>query len=331
MDVRVSIIIPSYNTSAYIVRCLDSVAAQTFSGLECIIVDDASSDGTPEKIRRFIADYTGPVAFRLVAHDTNTGVSAVRNAGTKLATGEFIYYMDSDDQITPDCIRSLVALADRYPGVDFVQSNARVLPAGHTQYWAKKGGITEYVEGNENIRKLFSRTDGQFPPFCWGKLVARRYVDKYGLDFLEGIIHSDQLWTFHLVEHAEKMAVTLEPSYLYHVVPGSITTGSPNARKYDAWRVLTEKIFASATPVPDFQRKYFYKRFSRVVLSSDITGMEPRVLQDWIALIEGQLIPAARQRGCRGEVRALKFMLFLRRHNMTWMRVLYSHIMRRMF
>ena len=94
---RISIIVPVYNYKAYLRRCLDSIAAQTFAGWECLVVDDGSSDGSAaicdeyaEKDPRFV-----------VIHKANGGVSSARNAGLDAARGEFLMFCDQDDVIDP--------------------------------------------------------------------------------------------------------------------------------------------------------------------------------------------------------------------------------------
>ena len=99
---KVSIIIPVYNVSAYIERCVKSVMKQTYSGdIECILVNDATPDDSIDIAKRLIADYNGPIQFRILNHEHNKGFSATRNTGIDAATGDYLYFFDSDDEITP--------------------------------------------------------------------------------------------------------------------------------------------------------------------------------------------------------------------------------------
>ena len=119
----VSIIIPVYQVSAYVERCLSSVMAQSYSQLECIIVNDATQDDSIAKCERLISDYSGPISFHIIHHECNQGLSAARNTGTKAATGDYIYYIDSDDDMTPDCIEKLVNAAQMHPDAEMVVGN----------------------------------------------------------------------------------------------------------------------------------------------------------------------------------------------------------------
>ena len=120
---KVSIIIPVYNVAPYIKRCLDSIVAQTFQNIECILVDDCGTDNSKEIVQQYIDNYQGYIQFKIIHHEKNLGLSGARNTGIRIATGEWLYFLDSDDAVTPNCISSLLALKDKYPDVDFVQGN----------------------------------------------------------------------------------------------------------------------------------------------------------------------------------------------------------------
>ena len=107
--VRISIIVPIYNVEPYIERCLRSVMIQTYSNIECILVDDCTLDNSMKICDCLLGNYIGPIEFKVLHHDHNRGLSAARNTGTDAATGEYIFYLDSDDEITPDSISLMVA------------------------------------------------------------------------------------------------------------------------------------------------------------------------------------------------------------------------------
>ena len=120
---KISIVVPVYNVEAYIEDCLKSVAAQTYKGeIECIIINDCTPDNSCAVIEHFVKEYNGPIEFKLLHHTVNRGLSAARNTGIDVATGDYIYFLDSDDEITPDCLEHLAApLAEN--AYDFVIGN----------------------------------------------------------------------------------------------------------------------------------------------------------------------------------------------------------------
>ena len=95
----VTIIIPVYQVSAYVERCILSVMDQDYDAIECIIVDDATQDDSIEQCERLIERYNGPILFKILHHQYNRGLSAARNTGTDAASGDYLYYLDSDDEI----------------------------------------------------------------------------------------------------------------------------------------------------------------------------------------------------------------------------------------
>lgn len=123
----VSVIIPVYNVSLYVERCLQSVLAQTYPVRECIIVDDASPDDSIAKCERLIDSYEGDMRFLILHHSKNRGLSAARNTGLKAATGGYIFFLDSDDEITPDCIERLSTPIEKDPSIEMVQGNHQVI------------------------------------------------------------------------------------------------------------------------------------------------------------------------------------------------------------
>ena len=170
---KVSIIIPVYNVAPYIADCLRSVMRQTYTGtMECLIVDDCGTDDCIAIAERMIADYKGPIRFRILRHKQNRGMSAARNTGTEAAIGEYLYYLDSDDEITEDCIERLMGKVAEYPDVEMVQGNAcRHLMGGGSVNLVKEV-LVPSVESNEEARRCFYQF-GQIYVNVWNKLLRR--------------------------------------------------------------------------------------------------------------------------------------------------------------
>jgi len=97
--IRVSVIIPTYNRARFIERAIQSVLNQTYQGFELIVVDDGSTDDTEERVRNILRS---GIRFKYVRHDTNRGAAAARNTGIKIAVGEYLAFLDSDDEWLPE-------------------------------------------------------------------------------------------------------------------------------------------------------------------------------------------------------------------------------------
>lgn len=104
MHNKVSIIIPIYNTEKYLKRCLDSVVNQTYKNLEIILIDDGSTDNSP----KIIDTYAKKDSRIKAIHQKNAGQSAARNHGLKIATGDYISFIDGDDEVKPNFTESLL-------------------------------------------------------------------------------------------------------------------------------------------------------------------------------------------------------------------------------
>ena len=115
---KISVIIPVYNVSQYLHRCVDSVINQTYSDLEIILVDDGSPDDCP-----IICDeYSKKDARVKVIHKPNGGLSSARNAGLDIATGEYVGFVDSDDWIEEDTFGYCPCGVTGHDGLEYVQS-----------------------------------------------------------------------------------------------------------------------------------------------------------------------------------------------------------------
>ena len=121
---KVSFVIPAYNIESYIGRCIQSVKNQTFGDFEAIIVDDASTDSTPEKIVTAVGD---DKRFKVVTHATNQGLHLARKTAAAHTKGEWVFCLDGDDEVTPDFLEQVVARIDQNP-VDILHLGITVIP-----------------------------------------------------------------------------------------------------------------------------------------------------------------------------------------------------------
>ncbi|EMA58880.1 glycosyltransferase family 2 protein [Halorubrum lipolyticum] len=146
---RVSVIIPTYNRAETLARAVDSALAQTVDDIEVLVVDDGSTDGTRALIEE------GDPRVRYLAHDTNRGVSAARNTGVEAARGEYVAFLDSDDEWLPRKLdRQLAVLDDR--GEGWVGAYCDVASTGLSMGGRIAGAVSERV-----FRSAAPREGGQ--------------------------------------------------------------------------------------------------------------------------------------------------------------------------
>lgn len=221
---KISIIIPIYNVAPYIRRCLDSVAAQTFTGdIECILIDDCGTDDSIKIAKRWIDNYSGTISFIIFNHPYNQGVSVARNTGIEIASGDYIYFLDSDDAITPGCIEILADLAARYPDANMIQGNTVVTEDGTTVHDSFNVQLPEIVSGHENVDcSILSSTLWS----AWNRLLKKSFILQHHLFFPPGKVHEDIYWLFFLCKQLTQAVFTNTGTYYYYANAGSIMHNS---------------------------------------------------------------------------------------------------------
>lgn len=209
----VSIIIPTYNVASYIIECLESVASQTYRGsLECIVVDDCGTDDSIALADNFIQHYLGKIDFRILHREKNGGLSAARNTGLNEAKGEFVYFLDSDDYITPDCIESLVKVAKLFPNVEIVQGGI-VNTKGTIIYDSTRFKTPQLLEDRKDIYSKL--VFGELPVSSWNKLIRRDFLKENSIDFYEGVIHEDVDFLYKIAAKVTSFALCPVNTYIY--------------------------------------------------------------------------------------------------------------------
>lgn len=224
----ISVIIPVYNVERYVGRCINSVIAQTYPKIECIIVDDCGNDASMDIVRKRIADYRGNIAFRILRHERNRGLSAARNTGTDAASGEYVYFLDSDDLLTHDGI-ALLAAPLRERRADFVLGN--YASGGDKTCFLPIKIPSGFIFGNEKIRAGYLR--GEWFMMAWNKLTSREFLLRERIRFGEGLLHEDNLWSFQIACCASSMCVVNALTYVYTIRGNSITTAK-SRRNFDS-------------------------------------------------------------------------------------------------
>lgn len=233
--VSISIIIPVYNVEQYIEACLKSVIAQTYKGhMECLIVDDCNQDNGIEIAQNIIANYQGPIIFRILHHDQNRGLSAARNTGMKEAIGDYLFFADSDDELTTNCIERLVTgLGDvQY---DIVVGDIKTIGNDTLhEYLRLKLDDGTVLRGID----IISHYKSHWNMMAQAKLYNAAFIRRQQLCFKEGLIHEDELWSFEIACTAKTLRAVQHPTYYYYVREGSICVES-NKDKRRKIEILT--------------------------------------------------------------------------------------------
>lgn len=248
---QVSIIVPCYNVEKYLAECIESLQAQTLKDIEIILVDD----GSPDNSGKICDAYAAKDSRIRVLHKPNQGVSAARNDGLKMATGEYVIFVDSDDYVPAEAYEKMYAKA-KETNVDIVLADMYQVKNGELKYaqFFKEPFVTsERKFLDQLIQADFYRTYCPDPPqsgpaFGYGgptnKLVRRAMLEEKGIQFDVSVkgIFDDIIYTAYIFAEAESVAYIQEPVYYYRLLDTSITrtykANMPeiNAAIFAAWQ-----------------------------------------------------------------------------------------------
>ena len=205
---KISVIVPVYNTVKYLPQCLDSLAGQSLKNFEVILVDNNSTDESAALLKEYCKKF--PEKFVALKEKT-PGASAARNAGVRMAKGEYLVFVDSDDYVALDMLEKIVAAAEA--------TTADVVTIGASLH--KKAGGTEYFglypQGG-TLKKRFLLSG--FGPVSVA--VRRKFFLEHKLFFHEGIIYEDLAIIGTYILYTDKIAEVKEPVYQIVERDGSI-------------------------------------------------------------------------------------------------------------
>lgn len=211
----VSIVVPVFNTAPYLPACISSILAQSFTDLELLLVDDGSTDGSG-----IICDEYAKKDSRIrVFHKENGGVSSARNLGLDHASGEWIYFVDSDDQVLPGGLQTMV---------DCISDDVDIVLAGYQKYDEDGNVVYEIddrviclMDKRESLSTLYSRHGKYYNYLTYGciRLLRNKIIQKYNLRFDTEITNKED--TLFLVQYICRSngitRFTTAPVYRYNL------------------------------------------------------------------------------------------------------------------
>lgn len=206
-----SVVVPVYNTAQQLSRCVDSILGQDYHDYELILVNDGSTDSTPQICNR----YASEVPHVSVIHRENEGAAEARNVGIRTASGRYIYFIDSDDWIEPDSLAGLAAAAE--------QSGADLIVFGYTKKMKPGKGFEPYEVSSELPERELKTRQEVSEALCplleqgirfslWNKIFSRRVILENDIQFPPLHRGQDIAFTLEYFKHTQNM----------HVMPGRV-------------------------------------------------------------------------------------------------------------
>lgn len=218
----ISIIIPVHNAERYLQKCLNSIVGQTRKDIEIIIVNDGSTDSSAAICEAYLSDPR--VIYR---YQENAGVSAARNKGLSLATGEYICFVDSDDWLELDALERLqnetadIVIFNFYHGES---THCEPLPDGIYTNEELFPNMISYIDDNGNVTYVFHN--------IWMRLFKRSLLETHHIRFNPQYHNGeDLLFTFEATMKAETISVRCS-EYLYHYRPAQNSQSTSYIRNY---------------------------------------------------------------------------------------------------
>lgn len=210
----ISVIVPIFNVEKYLKKCIDSIINQTYKNLEIILVDDGSTDNSPN----ICDEYIKKDSRVKVVHKENGGLSSARNVGLDLAKGELIAFVDSDDYIELEMYEKLKSNMDKYDSDIAICQFKKI-----SKYFLKKViGVNDEMiyEGKDIFLHM-----GEIKAIAWNKLYRKQLFKN--IKYPEGRLFEDMFVLCDILNNAKRVSVLNEPLYNYTLRKSSIS------RSYD--------------------------------------------------------------------------------------------------
>ena len=226
IQVKISVIVPVYNVEKYLNRCLDSIANQTYTNLEIILVNDGSTDSSPQICEQYLEDQR----FQLL-HKENAGLGMARNSGLEVATGDYVLFVDSDDYLEFDMIEVLYH--------DLLQAGADTCISGFTRVFSnrKKSFVNYFAgrkfEGEAILQEVLPRMFGKIgskPDYLemsvWKVLFSNKIIQEHQLRFPSEreFISEDIIFNTDYYPYAKCVIMSSNTGYCYYENDVSLTT-----------------------------------------------------------------------------------------------------------
>lgn len=274
MEPLISVIIPMYKVEAYVAECLDSVLSQSYRNIEVICVDDCGGDNSLAIAERY-ADQDSRV--KIIRHEHNRGVGPARNTGIEAAMGEYIFFVDPDDLMVPDCLTKLLQEQEK-SGADIVVGTFESFPDDPNSEADRRRANTAnrnriqhkdvYFEVSE--KNYFSATNGQSFS-CWAKLYRTEYLTQNKIRFIDANLYLEDLGFSFKATACNPLCWLTDVVCIRYRLRGSSITGdreSEARRRKDGWEVLQDAIeFIQQKHSPDIAKLYLEQIYAKASLN----------------------------------------------------------------
>lgn len=262
----VSVIIPVYNTEKFLFEAIGSICNQSYHNLQILVIDDGSTDSSPEILRQFAAKDS---RIEIITQP-NQGQGAARNRGLEKARGEYVYFMDSDDILEPTCLEDCLRLCST-AGLDYVTFDASSFDengdANNRFDYCRKGIIQEGCIWDSKELLLYSLNRNSFKGAVWMFFIKRSLMTDKSITFQKEA-HEDNLCSFQLMLYANRCQYVAKSYFKRRLRPGSTMTSAFSLKDIYGYISIARKTIEMERAFPQWKELfelYLQKTLNSVV------------------------------------------------------------------
>ena len=245
-QVKVSVIIPIYNVEDYLRECIESVVHQTLREIEIICVNDGTRDNSMDIVKEY-ASNDGRI---IIVNKTNGGLSSARNTGMDIASGEYIYFLDSDDYLKPQALEKLYDLSKEndldnifFSAETFFESEEiKQKNLSYVTYYNRSREYSKVYTGQELFTLMEEHND--FKPSACLQMPRKTLLDQYGIRFYEGIFHEDNLFSLQNMTVSQRVMCISDKLYMRRMREESIMTSAKELKKSIGYFITIKEYFS---------------------------------------------------------------------------------------
>lgn len=280
MEELISVIVPIYNSEKYLSICIESIMAQTYRNLQIVLVDDCSDDASEKICDEFAAKDS---RIRVVHRETKGGEGGAkaRNTGIDHATGELLYFIDSDDYIDSDMLEQMYAIMCKEKSDCVVSSFHYVDSDGKDLPW-RTPELSPYgvMSGYEAARVFLTTLN--IEGFSWNKLIRRDVIDKYEIRFDESMnSFVDMYGMFSAVLNSNKVSFYPARPYYYRQLDTSCVHTINNRKLGNFKRVVTQIASLARENGMTSEGEFFYDYRMVLQLFDALKNRNNYMKDDW--------------------------------------------------
>lgn len=288
---KISIIIPVYNVEKYLPMCLDSVCYQSFKDIEIICVNDGSSDNSLAVLHA----YKRRDKRIIIIDKENEGSGVARNTGLKIARGEYVYFVDSDDWLEQDVLLKAYKKAHDENADIVIFGGYSCYVKDNGKFDRKSGGYSADKLPKKYLDKVFSADDikkdvFKFPSTAWTKLYKRSFLNENNILFQEIKVGQDQLPFFHSMITAKRIVLLPENLYCYRKNRKGAVTAVKKKKNFSPIYVFyaVEDLLKKLDKIDDYQKVFVNRYFSKATswLGKFQDDIKEEYFEEYMKLLE---------------------------------------------